>query len=153
MAAGIGIIIIAIGVLVLVGFGVGLTLWITGGGGNKSGEMACGGCGYLVRGLEQLNCPECGADLRSVGIGTGASGGRKLTGILLTVICGIILLSCSGLIGLGMFASGRSSRQMHQTTPLQNQPAPPSGTQGASDSDAGDDEGEGQDTPPEPGSQ
>ncbi|MCX5659841.1 MAG: hypothetical protein NTW19_08985 [Planctomycetota bacterium] len=33
---------------------------------------ACGKCGYLVRGITALNCPECGADLREVGIATSA---------------------------------------------------------------------------------
>lgn len=31
---------------------------------------ACGNCGYPVAGLNQLTCPECGADLRIVGIVT-----------------------------------------------------------------------------------
>lgn len=31
-------------------------------------EPSCGGCGYCVRGLETFTCPECGADLREVGI-------------------------------------------------------------------------------------
>lgn len=30
----------------------------------------CGGCGYCVRGIEGLTCPECGSDLREVGIVT-----------------------------------------------------------------------------------
>lgn len=29
---------------------------------------SCGQCGYIVRGIGSLNCPECGADLREVGI-------------------------------------------------------------------------------------
>ncbi len=35
---------------------------------DRSGEPRCGQCGYIVRGLSELNCPECGADLREVGI-------------------------------------------------------------------------------------
>lgn len=31
---------------------------------------SCGSCGYAVRGIETLVCPECGADLREVGIET-----------------------------------------------------------------------------------
>ncbi|MEA2711092.1 MAG: hypothetical protein QOF78_3693 [Phycisphaerales bacterium] len=31
-------------------------------------DPACGKCGYCVRGLAELTCPECGSDLREVGI-------------------------------------------------------------------------------------
>src|SRR5262245_27162203 len=31
-------------------------------------EPSCGSCGYCVRGLEGMICPECGSDLREVGI-------------------------------------------------------------------------------------
>lgn len=31
---------------------------------------SCGSCGYAVEGLETLSCPECGCDLRQVGIET-----------------------------------------------------------------------------------
>ncbi|MEO6437283.1 MAG: hypothetical protein ABIP55_16190, partial [Tepidisphaeraceae bacterium] len=33
-----------------------------------SAEPHCGRCGYPVRGLPTLACPECGGDLRNVGI-------------------------------------------------------------------------------------
>jgi hypothetical protein len=37
--------------------------------GSKAAEApACGRCGYCVRGITTLVCPECGADLREVGI-------------------------------------------------------------------------------------
>ena len=31
-------------------------------------ESVCGKCGYIVKGLSTLTCPECGSDLRDVGI-------------------------------------------------------------------------------------
>jgi hypothetical protein len=31
-------------------------------------ESTCGRCGYCVRGIDGLTCPECGSDLREVGI-------------------------------------------------------------------------------------
>jgi|GEM_PF-3506580 len=31
-------------------------------------ESVCGHCGYAVRGLDSFTCPECGSDLREVGI-------------------------------------------------------------------------------------
>lgn len=33
-------------------------------------EAVCGACGYSTIGLRELRCPECGGDLRSVGIYT-----------------------------------------------------------------------------------
>jgi hypothetical protein len=35
---------------------------------THSDEATCGNCGYCVRGIAGLVCPECGADLREVGI-------------------------------------------------------------------------------------
>ena len=35
---------------------------------NPAHGGACGQCGYAVRGLTTFVCPECGADLRQVGI-------------------------------------------------------------------------------------
>ena len=36
-------------------------------------ESSCGRCGYSVTGLAAMTCPECGSDLREVGIKTNAS--------------------------------------------------------------------------------
>ncbi|MHC4991898.1 MAG: hypothetical protein ACYTGC_13055 [Planctomycetota bacterium] len=38
--------------------------------GPRVRAPSCGGCGYAVAGLATLRCPECGADLREVGIRT-----------------------------------------------------------------------------------
>jgi hypothetical protein len=35
---------------------------------QRRAEPVCGRCGYCVRGISQLTCPECGSDLREVGI-------------------------------------------------------------------------------------
>jgi hypothetical protein len=39
-------------------------------------DPSCGKCGYLVRGLSTFICPECGSDLREVGIVSAPSAGR-----------------------------------------------------------------------------
>jgi class 3 adenylate cyclase len=39
-----------------------------GKGRRPGSDPACGKCGYAVRGLTTFVCPECGADLREVGI-------------------------------------------------------------------------------------
>src|SRR4051794_1063218 len=64
--------------LLMLMFGAALVLTIAlrvpwqrgraGGGGNPAGDPLCGGCGYCVRGLAGDICPECGGDLRIVGI-------------------------------------------------------------------------------------
>jgi hypothetical protein len=37
-------------------------------------EPSCRACGYAVRGLPSFRCPECGSDLREVGIDTPGMG-------------------------------------------------------------------------------
>ncbi|MBI1335737.1 MAG: hypothetical protein GC164_02110 [Phycisphaera sp.] len=124
--------------LPIVGLIVGIVLWARSGAGNAGEGMACGKCGYNVRGLSQLNCPECGADLREAGIVKGKSKGRRGLGIALTIVCGLmLLLTC---LLTGVFAMARTV-QMPQPTPTatwstsppapQPQPATPSPTPGS----------------------
>jgi len=111
--------------LVVVGLIYGIILWVRGGRSRGDGQMACGGCGYAVRGLESLNCPECGADLRKVGINRGTSGSSGI-GIALTIICGgILLLGCLG-SSFFLMASGSSSSS--SSIKLQAQPTPKTST-------------------------
>ena len=35
---------------------------------HRDAPQGCGNCGYNVRGLTTFKCPECGQDLREVGI-------------------------------------------------------------------------------------
>jgi hypothetical protein len=51
------------------------------GRANSAAEPACGQCGYCVRGIEGLICPECGSDLREVGIVT--PGNRRASSVWL----------------------------------------------------------------------
>lgn len=44
--------------------------------------LGCGKCGYPVRGLSELTCPECGADLTEVGIIRGGDARAGLASIL-----------------------------------------------------------------------
>jgi hypothetical protein len=105
----LGIIELLIVVLVLGALIVGITLWATGGSSKGTGEMSCGGCGYAVRGLEALNCPECGADLRMVGINRPKSGAARNVGIALTIGTLLLLLTCFG--SWFLFSSQPSSMQ------------------------------------------
>ena len=70
---------------------------------RRSGEQqpACGKCGYFVKGLTTFTCPECGSDLREVGIMTAGSR-RPLSalakGIIWTIALPLPALLVSSLI-------------------------------------------------------
>jgi hypothetical protein len=49
----------------------------------------CGACGYDTRGLTKLTCPECGNDLRIVGIGVGVT--RRMPRLVHFAACAIFL--------------------------------------------------------------
>lgn len=56
--------------LVAVGMTLILSLRLRGATApaKPTGEPGCGRCGYPARGLPSFTCPECGSDLREVGI-------------------------------------------------------------------------------------
>lgn len=83
--------------LLIGGLILGILFWVTSGSGSK--EMACGSCGYAVRGLTQLHCPECGVDLREAGIRKSGNSRRRGLGIALTLGCGTFILALCGLSG------------------------------------------------------
>jgi hypothetical protein len=81
--------------------------------GDAPANGQCGKCGYSVEGLTQLNCPECGADLRQVGIKTAPSQSGVLPALLAAVVT-LGLLSCVGCAGLWLV---RSQPAMTPATP------------------------------------
>ncbi len=56
--------------------------------GPRVSQPSCGQCGYAVFGLPTFTCPECGADLREVGIVTPGQSGMspRMRGLLLVLI-------------------------------------------------------------------
>ena len=74
--------------------------------GSEAGDSVCGSCGYSTRGLQSFQCPECGSDLRRVGIVPvrrfAARGVSRwlVTLALLTIFCS--LLGVAGLLVLLM---------------------------------------------------
>jgi hypothetical protein len=97
----------------------GIIMWSTSGSGG-SGEMSCGACGYPVRGLSQLNCPECGADLRMVGINRQGDPRTKAVGrTLVFASIGILLIGV-----LGVFFMGDNSSPSPSVPTSVSQPAP-----------------------------
>ncbi len=58
---------------------------------------SCGRCGYPARGISTLQCPECGADLREVGITTGKER-ASAAGCMLPVAFSIAILLIAGVL-------------------------------------------------------
>src|SRR4051812_1989332 len=52
----------------------------------------CGRCNYIVRGVPSFTCPECGSDLREVGILTGRTGRPTGPGPILAIWTLLLLL-------------------------------------------------------------
>ncbi len=83
--------------LILAGAVVG-ALWVLGRRRNVSDTGACGKCGYSTRGLTSFVCPECGCDLRDVGIVPPQSKGIGRGGAIVLVVVGLLMLFvCGGL--------------------------------------------------------
>jgi len=82
---------------------------------------ACGKCGYSVNQLETMTCPECGADLREVGIKTATGKGSA---IALIAVGALMLLLCLGCVGFMSFALFRASTPSQTFGPPTVQPTP-----------------------------
>ena len=61
-----------------------------GRGAQQSGVPSCGACGYATRGITELKCPECGADLTKVGIIKAGERRPGLAGCLLPLLLTIM---------------------------------------------------------------
>ncbi|MEX0654989.1 MAG: hypothetical protein WD534_07455 [Phycisphaeraceae bacterium] len=72
---GLGVAVLALGLLLGSLVGLAWLWWRVVRGGSGSALPSCGKCGYAARGVQSLACPECGADLREVGIVTPKAAG------------------------------------------------------------------------------
>ena len=87
-----------------------MILLIRAFGRSKGGEAdptsgTCGGCGYNIKGNVGFNCPECGADLRMVGIRPAGQRKGLPTAALITIVLVVILFMwviCTGLLFLNV---------------------------------------------------
>ncbi len=77
---GLEFVFLIIPLALLVGSVGGLIiLWVfvfRGRRGKAGGLSTCGACGYAIKGVSTFDCPECGADLRDVGIVSPRQKGR-----------------------------------------------------------------------------
>jgi hypothetical protein len=70
--------------------------------GPKVTEPSCRACGYAVRGLPSFTCPECGSDLRDVGIDTPGAGAEFIRRVKLVGDMGGRMVQAVGrVLGLG----------------------------------------------------
>ena len=83
----------------------------------------CGRCGYMVRGLTTFSCPECGADLREVGINPPQNQDDSRRAIFVLVMFAAIL--CCAAIMFMLSARSSSSGPALPTQPVPVQPVAP----------------------------
>ena len=115
MVAGIFFLLVMLLVLIGVPSVAGLTVWLLARR-SGTGEQSCGKCGYSVRHLTTFNCPECGADLREVGIRRQSGKGPVMIAAATGVFVMVVLL-CGG---FWMLVSVRVSSSV---SPVFSQPA------------------------------
>lgn len=80
--------------------------------GVGADQPACGNCGYATRGISELKCPECGANLTEVGIVMPTDRGLGLAGCLppLLLTAAVILLAVGGYFLLGLVVPYHNQR-------------------------------------------
>ncbi|MBT8484290.1 MAG: hypothetical protein HKO59_04405 [Phycisphaerales bacterium] len=95
---------------VLIGFGLAiacvLLLMMASKRRRTVPHPSCGQCKYAVAGLETLTCPECGADLREVGILTpGALGATWLVPVLTCLLWTLIVIPVGSVAAVQAYRS------------------------------------------------
>jgi len=81
---------LAILIILLVGLGVACLLWLPRGRKVGRAEPRCAACGYIVHGLPEPICPECGSDLsqpNAIVRSTRLPPGRLARSIAWTLFC------------------------------------------------------------------
>lgn len=117
MSAGI---VLLLPVLLL---GIGLVMLIrsTRRGRAQLTGPVCGSCGYSVVGLANMTCPECGSDLRRVGIlttSTPSNTARAVVGsIVFTLVVCFVGLCVSAAIAAVLPVEHSDSEQVQLKTP------------------------------------
>lgn len=105
----------------------GIVLLARASPGPGADGSTCGKCGYSARGLTTFTCPECGSDLREVGIQRSGRRGRAPGVVLLVIGLVLMLLLClmSGLMWFRVSTPHRVMPVAPTPTPLAPTPPPP----------------------------
>lgn len=76
-----------------------IVLWIRVLRKPKAVGPSCGKCGYLVQGMSTFSCPECGSDLREVGIDTAKQRGTVRPGGVCALVVAFVSVASAGGVG------------------------------------------------------
>jgi len=105
--------------LVLLGLGViaatiiaGLIVFVSRRRQARSPGPVCGHCGYSVLGLTTMTCPECGGDLRTVGIRTPLTPPAK--GLLRGIVYFNIVLAFLAIVSIAVVISVVPARHSYR---------------------------------------
>lgn len=94
---------------ILISYPIGLIwLWFRVLRRPRTESGTCGRCGYCVTGLKSMNCPECGADFREVGISIRGPSMAKPTEFVLVWL--IIMPAPAIIAGISLMTSRVSRR-------------------------------------------
>jgi hypothetical protein len=108
-----GFIEIAIIVAVLLGVAI-VVATVMLNKASRVGAPSCASCGYPTRGIAELVCPECGADLTKVGIALPSDNRNWLAKALHAVLASILILVLA--IAGGVFSNYVVPTYKHQST-------------------------------------
>lgn len=108
---GVTSLILAVFLIVIV---IAFLLWRPSTTKSEAMEPVCGKCGYIVKGLPSSICPECGSDLKRVGIITHRS--CSAISPILFILCWSVLT----LLGTRTYLAGRpyESKKTRGLVPL-----------------------------------
>ncbi|WP_432798014.1 hypothetical protein [Poriferisphaera sp. WC338] len=103
---GLLVLLLLVGMVLL--FAVGAVMILVGLLKKKEvgadGEGKCGRCGYIVKGLKEMRCPECGSDFAEVGIVKGEKKRRRglivTGGVLVVLPVALFLLMSLFVVGM-----------------------------------------------------
>jgi hypothetical protein len=117
MSAGILLLLLVL----LLGIGLVMLIRSTRRGRTQLTGPVCGSCGYRVVGLANMTCPECGSDLRRVGIltaSTPSNTARAVFGsIVFTLVVCFVGLCVSAAIAAVLPVEHSDSEQVQLKTP------------------------------------
>ncbi len=120
------LILVLLAVLIIGSGAIGLAIF-RGRSGHDSAIPSCGKCGYASRGLTTFTCPECGSDLREVGIQRASSiHSPMLLMAVIGIVVGVVLLfvCASGTVLFRWASAPIPARAYAQPVPAATQPSP-----------------------------
>jgi len=117
---------------------IGLAVWAVVRSKNAGSNIPkCGKCGYAVRGIGSLHCPECGVDLREAGIVKPDNSNSTvwiviiagIVGAMMVCVCsGILIFTARNSVAVPVKTIRRTAPATQKTTAKPISPAPKAGS-------------------------